>query len=144
MYSTTQAETAAAPCEHAVLTLQEHFLSCNNCHPKEPSGSHWDKLVAKYCSWQQVLFRSGCYTKYHKQITLWLPPSVADETPNIKENHLCWRGRLKYKLKYTLQVKCVLKSAVCQGQILSHFPCIAFMEVSKMRATFLDHWLSED
>lgn len=100
-------QIAAAPCEHAALTLQEHSLLWNNCYPKEPSGSHWDKLVAKYCSWQQVISRSGCYTKYNKQITLWLPVSVADETPNIKENHLCWKRRLN-KIKNTLQVKRVL------------------------------------
>lgn len=109
----------------------------------EPSGNHGDKLVAKYCSWQQVFSRSGCYTKYNKQITLWLPPSVADETPNTKENLLCWRSRLN-KLKHTLQVEHVLKHAVCQGQILAHFPRTALTEVSKMRATLLHHWLSED
>lgn len=136
-------QTAAVSCKHAALTLQEHSLLWNNCYPKEPSGSHCDKLVAKYCSWQQAFSSSGCYTKYNKQITLWLPPSVADETPNIKENHLCWRRRLN-KLKHTLQVKRVLKCAVCQDQVLAHFPCTAFMEVSRMRATFLHHWLSED
>lgn len=135
-------QIAAVPCKHTALTLQEHFLLWNNCYPMEPSGNHWDKLVAKYCSWQQVFSRSGCYTKYNKQITLWPPPSLADETPNTKENLLCWRSRLS-KLKHTLQVEHVLKHAVCQGQILAHFPRTA-LTVSKMRTTLLHHWLSED